>query len=124
MKTVLITGCSSGFGLETARHFLERDWQVVATMRTPRDDALPPSGRLRVLPLDVTDAESIRNAVAAAGPIDVLVNNAGFGALAPFELTSMETVRALFETNTFARSRSRRRCCRRCASASPASSST
>ena len=101
MKTVLITGCSSGFGLETARYFLERDWKVVATMRTPRKDVLPPSDRLRVLQLDVTDAQSIRNAVEAAGPIDVLVNNAGFGAPAPFELTSLETVRALFETNTF-----------------------
>lgn len=101
MKTVLITGCSSGFGLETARHFFERDWQVVATMRTPRENLLPPSDRLRVLQLDVTDAQSIRKAVQAAGPIDVLVNNAGFGAPAPFELTSMETVRALFETNTF-----------------------
>jgi NAD(P)-dependent dehydrogenase (short-subunit alcohol dehydrogenase family) len=101
MKTVLITGCSSGFGLETARLFLERGWQVVATMRTPREDVLPPSGRLHVLQLDVTDAQSIRRAVEAAGPIDVLVNNAGFGAPAPFELTRMETVRALFETNTF-----------------------
>ena len=43
MKTVLITGCSSGFGLEIARHFLARDWHVVATMRTPRADVLPPS---------------------------------------------------------------------------------
>lgn len=101
MQTILITGCSSGFGLETARHFLERGWRVIATMRTPREDLLPPSARLRVLQLDVTDAQSIHKAVEAAGPIDVLVNNAGFGAPAPFELTSMETVRALFETNTF-----------------------
>jgi len=101
MKTVLITGCSSGFGLETARYFLERDWRVVATMRTPRADILPTSSRLLVLQLDVTDPQSIRNAIEAAGPIDVLVNNAGFGAPAPFELTSMETVRGLFETNTF-----------------------
>ena len=101
MKTVLITGCSSGFGLETARHFLEQGWRVVATMRTPRADVLPPSDRLLVLQLDVTDVQSIGRAVEAAGPIDVLVNNAGFGAPAPFELTSMETVRALFETNTF-----------------------
>jgi uncharacterized protein len=79
MKTVLITGCSSGFGLETARWFLARDWQVVATMRTPRSDVLPPAERLRVLALDVTDPGSIRAAVEAAGPVDVLVNNAGFG---------------------------------------------
>src|SRR5690606_30554186 len=101
MKTVLITGCSSGFGLETARYFLARDWRVVATMRTPREDVLPASPNLRVLPLDVTDAQSIQQAVEAAGPIDVLVNNAGFGAPAPFELSGMEAVRALFETNTF-----------------------
>lgn len=101
MNTVLITGCSSGFGLETARLFLERGWNVVATMRTPNAGVLPPSPRLRVLPLDVTDARSIEQAVADAGPIDVLVNNAGFGAPAPVELTAMETVRALFETNTF-----------------------
>jgi len=101
MKTVLITGCSSGFGLETARHFLDRDWKVVATMRTPREDLLPPSPRLQLLPLDVTDAQSIARAIDAAGPIDVLVNNAGFGAPAPVELTAMDTARALFETNTF-----------------------
>lgn len=101
MKTILITGCSSGFGLETARYFLDRDWRVLATMRTPREDLLPPSDRLRVLQLDVTDPQSIRNAIEAAGPIDVLVNNAGFGAPAPFELTDMDTVRALFDANTF-----------------------
>ncbi|CAI8901813.1 MULTISPECIES: SDR family oxidoreductase [Burkholderia] len=100
MKTVLITGCSSGFGLEIARHFLARDWQVVATMRTPRDDVLPPSEHLRVLALDVTNPDSIRAAIDAAGPIDVLVNNAGFGAAAPAELMPLDTVRALFETNT------------------------
>jgi NAD(P)-dependent dehydrogenase (short-subunit alcohol dehydrogenase family) len=101
MKTILITGCSSGFGLETAKYFLERDWKVVATMRTPREDVLPRSEHLRVLPLDVTDPESIRGALEAAGPIDVLVNNAGFGALSPFETAPMATVRELFETNTF-----------------------
>ncbi len=101
MKTVLITGCSSGFGLETARYFLARDWQVVATMRTPRADILPPSERLRVVALDVTDPESIRRAVEAAGPIDVLVNNAGFGAASPAELVSLDSVRELFDTNTF-----------------------
>jgi len=101
MKTVLITGCSSGFDLETARYFLARDWQVIATMRTPRNDVLPPSERLRVLALDVTDPQSIRNAVEAAGTIDVLVNNAGFGIASPAELTPLTTVRGVFETNTF-----------------------
>jgi NAD(P)-dependent dehydrogenase (short-subunit alcohol dehydrogenase family) len=100
MHTVLITGCSSGFGLEIARHFLERGWNVVATMRTPDPAVLPQSGRLRLLPLDVTDAESIRAAIDAAGPVDVLVNNAGIGVLHPLEAIAMETARAVFETNT------------------------
>ncbi|WP_428490830.1 SDR family oxidoreductase [Rhodopila sp.] len=101
MKTILITGCSSGFGLETAKYFLDRDWKVVATMRTPRGNLLPGSEHLRLLALDVTDAESVRQAVEAAGPIDALVNNAGFGAAWPFEVIPMATVRELFETNTF-----------------------
>lgn len=99
MKTVLITGCSSGFGLEIARYFLDRGWQVLATMRVPREDVLPRSARLRVLALDVADPESIRRAVQAAGPIDVLVNNAGIGLLGALEGSPMETAREVFETN-------------------------
>lgn len=101
MKTVLITGCSSGFGLEIARYFLQRDWRVIATMRTPRLDLLPASERLRVLPLDVTDAQSIAQLVEAAGEVDVLVNNAGIGVLNALEGTPLATVREVFETNTF-----------------------
>lgn len=101
MKTVLITGCSSGFGLETARHFLGHGWNVIATMRQPREGILPASDRLRILPLDVTDAASIRDAVEAAGPIDVLVNNAGIGFLNALEGTPMDMVREVFETNIF-----------------------
>lgn len=101
MKTVLITGCSSGYGLETARHFHAQGWQVVATMRSPRADLLPASPRLRVLPLDVTQPESIARTLDAAGPIDVLVNNAGLGLFGAFEATPMATVRDIFETNTF-----------------------
>ena len=101
MKTVLITGCSSGYGLETARHFLAQGWNVVATMRTPQAAALPASDRLRVLALDVTRPESIEHALAQAGAIDVLVNNAGIGLFGSFEATPMATVREVFETNTF-----------------------
>lgn len=100
MKTVLITGCSSGFGLEIASYFLQRDWQVIATMRTPRSDLLPDSPRLRILPLDVTSDTSIAAAIAEAGPIDVLVNNAGIGALAAVEAQPMAQVREIFDTNT------------------------
>jgi NAD(P)-dependent dehydrogenase (short-subunit alcohol dehydrogenase family) len=101
MKTVLITGCSSGYGLETARHFHERGWNVVATMRAPRSDVLPKSERIRVLKLDVTKPESIAAALDASGPIDVLVNNAGIGVVGAFEATPMATTRDVFETNTF-----------------------
>ena len=101
MKTILITGCSSGFGLETAKYFLERDWNVIATMRMPQDDILPQSERLRVMKLDVTDPAGIRDAVAAAGPVDVLVNNAGIGVLNALEGTPMATIREVFETNSF-----------------------
>lgn len=101
MKTVLITGCSSGFGLESAAYFLNQGWKVIATMRTPRTDLLPESDNLRVLPLDITDPQSIREAIAAAGPIDVLVNNAGVGLLGALEGTSLDTARDVFETNTF-----------------------
>ena len=101
MSTVLITGCSTGFGRETAAYFLERKWNVVATMRDPSLSTLPASDGLRVLPLDVTSADSIAAAMAEAGAIDVLVNNAGIGWLNAVEGTSMETVRRIFETNTF-----------------------
>jgi len=101
MNTVLITGCSSGYGLATAQHFHEQGWSVVATMRTPRACLLPASDRLRVLPLDVTKPGSIAAVLEAAGPIDVLVNNAGLGLFGAFEATPMATVREIFETNTF-----------------------
>jgi len=100
MKTILITGASSGFGHETAKYFLERGWKVIATMRTPREDVLPGSENLRVLPLDVTNAESIRSAIESAGPIDALVNNAGIGLLNAVEGSSIEDIREIFETNT------------------------
>ncbi|CAO3433746.1 SDR family oxidoreductase [Azospirillum endophyticum] len=101
MQTILITGTSSGFGLEMARHFLARNWRVVATMRRPDPGLLPASDALRILPLDVTSEESIAAAVEAAGPIDVLVNNAGIGVVGAFEATPMAHIRKVFETNTF-----------------------
>ena len=101
MKTVLITGCSSGYGLATARHFHAQGWKVVATMRTPRELDIPQSSRFQVVALDVTRPESIARALEDLGPIDVLVNNAGIGLFGAFEATTMATVREVFETNTF-----------------------
>src|SRR5215471_18558574 len=101
MKTVFITGCSSGYGLETARHFHGQGWNVIATMRTPRKDILPVSERLRILSLDVTKPDSIAAAIKACGHIDVLVNNAGIWVVGAFEAIPMTTAREVFETNTF-----------------------
>jgi NAD(P)-dependent dehydrogenase (short-subunit alcohol dehydrogenase family) len=101
MKTVLITGCSSGYGLATARHFHAQGWNVIATMRNPREDMLPRPERLRVVALDVTKPHSIAAALEASGSVDVLVNNAGIGVVGAFEATPMATTREVFETNTF-----------------------
>ena len=100
MKTILITGCSSGYGLETARHFYAKGWNVVATMRTPRLDLFDTSDRLRVLALDVTDADSIALAIELAGPIDVLVNNAGIGLFGALEHSPIAKIRDVYATNT------------------------
>jgi NAD(P)-dependent dehydrogenase (short-subunit alcohol dehydrogenase family) len=100
MPKILITGSSTGFGFETAKMFLARGWEVIATMRTPDTALFPASEQLRIVALDVTDPQSIASAVDVAGRIDVLVNNAGFGAASPVELTALETAQALFQTNT------------------------
>jgi NAD(P)-dependent dehydrogenase (short-subunit alcohol dehydrogenase family) len=101
MNSILITGASSGYGHEIARHFHELGWNVIATMRTPQPSLLPQSSRMRVLPLEVTDAASIAACVAAAGPIDALVNNAGVGMGGAFEIAPLSDIRRIFETNTF-----------------------
>jgi NAD(P)-dependent dehydrogenase (short-subunit alcohol dehydrogenase family) len=105
-KSVFITGTSSGYGKATAQLFLDRGWNVVATMRRP-DQAIfrGPADRLRVLPLDITDPDSISQAInggiAAFGAIDALVNNAGIGLMSAFEVTPEHVLREVFETNTF-----------------------
>ncbi len=99
-KTILITGTSSGYGKATAEHFLSRDWNVIATMRQPDPSLFAASDRLRLLPLDVTSPDSIASVFELAGPIDVLVNNAGLGGVGAFEAMPMSLIRQLFETNT------------------------
>lgn len=100
MQTIMITGCSSGFGLETARYFLEQGWKIIATMRAPQEGVLPASDRLRLVRLDVTSAQSIAEAIAEVGEIDVLVNNAGVGMLNALEGAPREAIANLFATNT------------------------
>lgn len=101
--TVLVTGASSGVGAATVRTFHAAGWNVVATMRRP--DGAPPSDRLLVQALDVTDPASVGAALDAAvghfGGLDAVANVAGIGWLGPFETMSDDDVRRVFETNTF-----------------------
>jgi NADP-dependent 3-hydroxy acid dehydrogenase YdfG len=104
MKTILITGASSGIGEATARHFQANGWNVIATMRDPsKGDALAGLEKVAVVRLDVTDAVSIPAAVSAGidrfGKIDVLLNNAGYGAYGALEAFTMDRIRRQFDTN-------------------------
>ena len=105
-KTVLITGCSTGIGKLAAQTFHSNGWNVVATMRRPEEEKdLTQLDGVLVTRLDVTDTASIDAAVAETldrfGAIDVLVNNAGYGAHALLEQMPEEKVRELFDTNVF-----------------------
>jgi NAD(P)-dependent dehydrogenase (short-subunit alcohol dehydrogenase family) len=103
-QTIFITGASSGIGKATAHYFHDKGWNVVATLRDPAQAgdlaALP---RVLVSRLDVTDAASVAASVDAAharfGGIDVLLNNAGYGAYGPLEAFDMEGIRRQFDTN-------------------------
>ncbi len=103
-RTLFITGASSGIGRATALHFQARGWNVVATMRDP-DAAgdLAALDHVLVARLDVLDGSSIEAARGAAlarfGAVDVLLNNAGYGAYGPLEAFSMDRVRRQFDTN-------------------------
>ncbi len=105
-KTVLITGASSGIGKTAALLFHQQGWKVAATMRSPgRVTDLPEGERLFCLPLDVTDAPSIETGVQQAiqrfGSLDVVVNNAGYAAVGPFEAASEEQIYRQFDTNVY-----------------------
>jgi NAD(P)-dependent dehydrogenase (short-subunit alcohol dehydrogenase family) len=105
-KTILITGTSSGIGKTTVRYFSARGWNVAATMRNPaKETELGQLPGVKLYRLDVMDEASIREAVSAAirdfGGIDVVVNNAGYGAVGIFEAASPEQIRRQFDTNVF-----------------------
>ena len=111
MATVLITGCSSGFGKLSALHFARKGDTVFASMRNiAKADELEQAKQAEGLPieivqLDVTDDASVEGAVRqvidASGGIDVLVNNAGLGHHGPVEETDDDEVKEIFETNFF-----------------------
>lgn len=103
-QTIFITGASSGIGKATAQYFHDKGWNVVATLRDPAHAGdLADLPRVQVARLDVTDGNSITAAVDAAharfGGIDVLLNNAGYGAYGPLEAFDMEGIRRQFDTN-------------------------
>ena len=103
-KTILITGASSGIGKTTAKLFQRNGFNVVATMRSPeKEEELKNLDNVLVTRLDVTDAESIQAAVEKGikrfGLIDVLLNNAGFGAYGPLEATPNDKIKRQFDTN-------------------------
>lgn len=104
-KTVFITGASSGIGRATARHFAAQGWNVVATMRSPKDGAELAGDNVLVTRLDLLESDSIHSSVSDAierfGAIDVLVNNAGYGAYGPLEATPMSVLRRQFDVNFF-----------------------
>ena len=111
MATILITGCSSGFGKLAALQFARKGDTVYASMRnTSKGKELEEARdseklKIELLQLDVTDEASVKAAVdkviAEAGQIDVLVNNAGIGAHGPIEETDDDEAKEIFETNFF-----------------------
>src|ERR1700744_1227683 len=106
MKTIVITGASSGFGRETAKIFQQQGWNVVATMRSPENEQeLSGLANVLVTRLDVQDPESIQKAVNETiqhfGSIDVLVNNAGYGLMGVFESATPEQIQNQYAVNVF-----------------------
>ena len=103
-KTILITGSSSGIGKATVQYFQEKGWNVIATMRTPeKEQELAKLENVLVTKLDVTNLDSIQAAVKEGiekfRKIDVLLNNAGYGAYGPLEAFPRENILRQFNTN-------------------------
>lgn len=104
MKTIFITGASSGIGLETAKLFQQRGWNVIATMRNPAvKHGLDKLFNVEIISCDVTNIDSIQAAVEKGverfGNIDVLVNNAGYYLVGPLEAATSEQIQRQLNTN-------------------------
>lgn len=103
-QTIFITGASSGIGKDTAKFFQSKGWNVVATMRNPeKETELNSLNNVFVTKLDVLDVDSINQAITSGierfGHIDVLLNNAGYGAYGPLESFPREKIMRQFNTN-------------------------
>jgi NAD(P)-dependent dehydrogenase (short-subunit alcohol dehydrogenase family) len=106
MKTILITGASTGIGRATAQLFQQAGWNVAATMRDPtREIELTALPNVLVQALDVTDKDSIVAAVSATvsrfGQLDALLNNAGYGLFGPLEAVTPQQLERQYRTNVF-----------------------
>ena len=104
MKTIVITGSSSGIGKATAKYFAGQGWKVAATMRTPENETeLNQLDNVSLYALDVTDEASIAAAteqiLSDFGTVDVVLNNAGYAVAGPFEAATPEQVKRQFDTN-------------------------
>lgn len=103
MKTIFITGASSGIGRETTKYFSEKGWRVIATMRNPQKAGdLAELSNVVILPLDLMNPEQIRETsqkALAEYDVDVLFNNAGYGMMGPFEKLPEDEIRKLFDTD-------------------------
>ncbi len=106
-KNILITGCSSGIGLDVARGLQQQGWRVFATARRAEDVAsLQAQGFIDALQLDVDDTNSISTALGevlqrTGGTLHALFNNAGYGQPGAVEDISRQAMREQFETNLF-----------------------
>ena len=103
MKTIFITGASTGLGKATAKLFASKGWRVVATMRKPENEKeLNLIDNITLLPLDVTNLVQIKETTQKAialGHIDVVFNNAGYGLMGPLESTTDEQLVRQINTN-------------------------
>jgi NAD(P)-dependent dehydrogenase (short-subunit alcohol dehydrogenase family) len=105
-KTILITGTSSGIGKSTVIEFARKGWNVIATQRQPEKETdFNSFDNVKLYPLDVTHLESITQAFKTVseefGPIDVVVNNAGYGVDGTFEAMTDVVIEKQFNTNVF-----------------------
>jgi NAD(P)-dependent dehydrogenase (short-subunit alcohol dehydrogenase family) len=103
MKTIFITGASTGLGKATAKLFSAKGWKVIATMRKPENEKeLNLISNITLLPLDVTNPDQIKattQKAIASGNIDVVFNNAGYGLMGPLESTTDEQLVRQLDTN-------------------------
>jgi short-subunit dehydrogenase len=112
MKTVLITGCSSGIGFETALLFARKGYKVFASMRNTKNEAAKKLQaisnkellNIQIIEIDITSSKSVELGITqidVGEHIDILVNNAGFGFVGPVEAFTVDEIKEQYETNVF-----------------------